>query len=333
MKKPQKPLAPVLIGTCNRFSHFKALVESLKACYWVAETEIYIAIDAPYADEVLKVNQEIKAYSKTIIGFAKLHIMERPYNLGPTENFNQAMDEIFQHHETLILLEDDNIVAKNFLVYMNKALVAFENDTLCFAICGYNFPSELIEEYSITDVYAAPYQSAWGVGYWKDKYYHPQLTAGERPHSFLLNPIQLLRVYLNNPPLFPAYIGSFLAGTLYADQQLSLNCLKKRQYCIYPRNTMVINNGFDGSGMHCGKSTVLYHNEFELQEKVDFLFPNIRNIDREYIKINYIWFKDSNYIKWYMWLYSYLIFIVSYIIGRKKTIQLRDLLKKVLYKN
>lgn len=327
MSEHAELFSPVLIGTCNRINHFKALIESLQDCYWVADTELYIAIDAPYVNEVYEVNQEIKTYSKNITGFAKVHIIDRPYNFGPVNNFSQAIDEIFQQHETLILLEDDNTVAKNFLVYMNKALRAFENDPKCFAICGYNFTSEPIEEPSNTDVYAAPYQSALGVGYWKAKYSHPDLTAGERPELYFLNPFHFIESHYYVPHLFPMYIGSYLSGEIFGDVMMCINVLKSNSYCIYPRTTKVINNGFDGSGVHCSDTKDIYHDKFMDEKQTEFNFVINTKTNRSFFKKNNFYFNKVIPIRFHMRLYAFAIYALSAVFGRTATIQLRDLVK------
>lgn len=322
--------APILIGTCDRIDHLKNLVESLQNCFWAEKTDLYIAIDAPYAEEIRSVNQEIRRYCEGITGFASVIIINRPANLGPVENFNQAMDEMFETHTTLILLEDDNIVARNFLVYMNKALRTFADNSNCFAVCAYNYTSQFVEEPPVTDVFSAPYQSAWGVGYWRSKYKHPIQSVGERPVMSLLNPLTLFRMYRTNPPLFPAYVGAFLEGALHADQQHSINLIINNKYCIYPRHTKVINKGFDGSGMHCGNSDVSFHNDFEGQDKVEFTFVDIPSITDQHIRKNYYWFRVNIPSKWYKWLYAYVMYVGMLVAGRGKIIWLRNALKKYL---
>ena len=330
MNEHAERLAPVLIGTCNRINHFKALVESLQSCYWAKETELYIAIDSPYADEVREVNHQIKSYSKAITGFAKVHIIDRPYNYGITENFNQAMDAIFQQYATLILLEDDNIVAKNFLVFMNKALRTFEHDPKCFAICGYNFTSEPIEEPHLTDIYTAPYQSGWGVGYWKVKYSHPDQNATERPDAFFLNLFNLIKSHYYSPHLFPMYVGSYLSGKVFGDTQISLHVLKRHLYCIYPRLTKVINKGNDGSGVHCGSGCDRYHSDFSSTDQKEFhLFIN-KKINYQHAELNRQWFNKIIKIKSHKRIYACIIYFTASALGRVRTIKIKDSIRNTI---
>jgi hypothetical protein len=327
MSEHSEHFAPVLIGTCNRLNHFKALVESLQACYWAEETQLYIAIDAPYAEEVREVNQEIRNYTKAIAGFAKVHIIDRPNNFGPVENFEQAMNDIFQLHTTLILLEDDNIVARNFLVYMNKALRAFEHEPKCFAICGYNFTSEPIEEPSITDVYASRGFQAWGIGYWKRKYKRQVLSVPNKPEKWFLNPFNLAASYQSTPFLFAMYIGSFLQGRYFSDVLSMITVQKNDYFAILPRVSKVINRGFDGSGVHCPAMDFKIHDKFDDETRVDFNFQLVEKVNSMHSLLNHRFYKDNIPIKPLMQIYAYLIYIASFFLGREKTIVTRDFIK------
>jgi membrane glycosyltransferase len=112
-------LAPVIIPTCNRWQHFQNLVRSLQACPWAEKTHLYIALDAPFSEAVVEENRRILQISEQLTGFARVTIWQRESNLGAVQNITDAVDQVFQNHDRLILLEDDNIVAKNFFLFMN----------------------------------------------------------------------------------------------------------------------------------------------------------------------------------------------------------------------
>ena len=291
MKPPTKLRAPILIATCNRLKHFKALIDSLQACYWASETELYIAIDAPYSNEVREVNQEIIHFAENITGFSRLNLLRRTLNLGPNQNFCQAMDEIFIDHDILILLEDDNVVAKNFLVYMNEALDHFKDDPMCYSISGYNYTSKETSDH-ITDIYSSPCFSAWGVGLYREKHINLGGDLECRPDPYFLNPLNLLKVYFVNPPFFSVYMGMNMSQSTFGDVLHMMHCLKNNLFNVFPINTKVINNGFDGSGVHCAKADFLYHDGFESQDQENFVLELDGSVDKEYVKINSESFKE-----------------------------------------
>lgn len=61
-----KELAPVLISVYNRINHFHNCIESLSKNKFADKTILFVAIDAPYRDEVIA---GVKVYQK--IGFKK----------------------------------------------------------------------------------------------------------------------------------------------------------------------------------------------------------------------------------------------------------------------
>ena len=329
MKSPTKLRAPILIATCNRLNHFKALIDSLQACYWASETELYIAIDAPYSNEVRKVNQEINQFAENITGFSKINLLRRTLNLGPVENFLQSQDEMFKEHDALILLEDDNIVAKNFLVYMNEALDHFKDDPKCYAICGYHFIANETE-HGATDIYLAPHQAAWGVGLYKHKYVVPKVDVHGRPNPYFLNPLNLWKVHLYSPHMFPMYMGAYLASKTFGDVIISMYCFKNGLFNVYPCRTKVINNGFDGTGVHCGKSEFRPHLAFADEDQLQFTFRLDPAVNSLFTAGNRQWFKENIPIRRSRWLYAYIMYLAGLVLGQRRLCRVLDSIKGIL---
>ena len=131
--------APVIIPTCNRWQHFQNLAHSLQACPLAEQTHLYIALDAPFSEAVVEENRRILQIAEQLTGFGQVTIWKRESNLGAVRNIAEAVDQVFQNHDRLIFLEDDNVVAKNFLLFMNQAMDAFASDSRCFSVSGYHF--------------------------------------------------------------------------------------------------------------------------------------------------------------------------------------------------
>ena len=131
--------APVIIPTCNRWQHFQNLAHSLQACPLAEQTHLYIALDAPFSEAVVEENRRILQIAEQLTGFGQVTIWKRESNLGAVRNIAETVDQVFQNHDRLIFLEDDNVVAKNFLLFMNQAMEAFALDPRCFSVSGYHF--------------------------------------------------------------------------------------------------------------------------------------------------------------------------------------------------
>ena len=161
--------APVLIPTLNRYNHFVNCVESLSACTCADQTDLFIAIDYPFKEEHWEGYNNICSYVERIIGFKSLTIIKRTKNLGARDNIFDARERIFNNYDRLILSEDDNTFATDFLLFINEGLEVYKNRDDIFSIIGYNFPIDIPNNYT-NDVYLFNGFSAWGYGIWKEKW-------------------------------------------------------------------------------------------------------------------------------------------------------------------
>ncbi len=293
---PSGKLAPVIIPTCNRYQHFQNLVHSLQACPLAEQTHLYIALDAPFSEAVQAENRGILQFAENITGFARVTIWKRERNLGAVGNIAEAVDRVFQKHDKLIFLEDDNIVAKNFLLFMNQAMDAFASDPRCFSVSGYHFmPGQ--SGGPRADIYRSPFFTAWGVGLFRDRFAHAASLQGPRPTLFFLSPLNLLRAYRLHPRLFSMYMEAWLQDKVYGDIVYRIHSLKNGLYTIFPSSTKVINQGFDGSGLHCGVVEKPVHKFFEREEQRQFDFSTNHEGDAYFQQANRKWFSDRRRVK------------------------------------
>lgn len=116
------PPAPVALFTYNRLACLKLAVESLRRCELAGETELHIFSDAPRRAEDVEAVRAVREYLKRIEGFKVLRVVERPENYYIERNIMSGVEEMFEKHERLIIMEDDALVGRKFLSFMNKAL-------------------------------------------------------------------------------------------------------------------------------------------------------------------------------------------------------------------
>lgn len=282
-------VAPVIIPTCNRSQHFQNLVGSLQACPLAEQTHLYIALDAPFSEAVVAENRRILQISEKLMGFARVTIWKRESNMGAVRNIAEAVDEVFQNHDRLIFLEDDNIVAKNFLLFMNQAMNAFASDPRCFSVSGYQFMPRQNESPG-ADIYRSPFFSAWGVGLFRDRYIRADHLCGRRASSFFLNPFNCWRANKIDRRLLPMYLAARRRGAIHGDVFYRLHCLANNLYSAFPSVTKVINRGFDGSGQNCGVLEKPFHQLFEKEEQDKFSFIPNNEVDSYFQRENCKWF-------------------------------------------
>ena len=133
--------APVLIPTCNRFEHFRQCIESLSKCTWAEYTDVFVAVDFPAKKEHENGYKKIKCFLENYgnKSFRSLNVTYREtnYYFSGKGNLATLRNEAFKTYDRIIVSEDDNIFSPNFLVFMDKGLEKFENDSSVFALNGY----------------------------------------------------------------------------------------------------------------------------------------------------------------------------------------------------
>lgn len=246
-----KVYAPVLIPTLCRIDHFSACVESLSKCTGASSTDLFIALDYPLKESHVVGHNEIKEYLKTVTGFRSINVIERTENYGYWRNYREALDRIFEKYDRFIFSEDDNVFSPNFLVFVNKGLEKYKDDTSVHSICGYSFPID-IRDYNY-NIYSSCYYSAWGVGEWRHKQYH--LTQ-ETVSELLKSNRFCAKLLCSYPLILSALLSMVNKGDLYDDTTSTALSILLGEYNVFPKISKVRNMGHDGSGVHCGETEI-----------------------------------------------------------------------------
>lgn len=257
--------APVFIATLNRYEHLKKCLESLSHCTGAEQTEVYVALDYPPTDKWDKYapgwekNRDY-LHSCGNMGFKKLHLIERTenygiWNPGDRGNLRSMVKEFRGNYNRYIISEDDNVFAPAFLEYMNKGLEKFENDENVVGLTGYKlYMPELKFDKNNFFRQSLDY-NAWGIGLWTKKqesrpkldymWYRKHLTLRNIKHLWKKAGIGAVCQLIN--------LSCFnKRGTIDINMWTYLALTDKQQ--IIPRQTLVENIGFDGSGASMGDS-------------------------------------------------------------------------------
>lgn len=252
--------APILLTVYNRESHFRNCVESLLDNKLAKNSDLYIAIDAPYRNDDIEANKRIKTYSSQINGFKSVTLFIRESNFGFKDNFFDAVNQIFKKHDRLIISEDDNVFSKYFLDFINEGLEKYKDEYQIFSINGYR---HLIKEplnYK-EDFFFARNFGAWGSGIWKDKWNAVDFGSSDFFNLFL-NPLYLLK--FNNSVgdhVFTHIFESKKRNIIYADSVINLHLFKHHLLSVFPSKSLVRNCGHDGTGIHCNVNIQLMNQE------------------------------------------------------------------------
>ena len=181
-KKQKKNLAPVCIFVFNRLKNTKKTLKCLKKNYLANFTDVYIFSDAAKSDDLKnqKLVFKLRRYLKKVKGFKSFKVIEREKNFYIEQNIIQGINEIFTDYDRLIVLEDDVLTSRNFLLYMNNCLSIYNNEKNIVQISAWQ-PVKNISKYPKTFFWRY-LEIGGGWATWKDrwekfKYYETEKEA------------------------------------------------------------------------------------------------------------------------------------------------------------
>ena len=245
--------APIVLFAYKRVDTLQRVITSLEAADMAAETEIFIFVDAAKKENDIEKNEAVKSYLeqwKEHAVFSKVYLSFAEENKGLSKSIIGGVGQIMAQFGRAIVVEDDIVVAKDFLSFMNRSLDYYENDEKIWAITGYTEELELLEqyEYSTFPWYRC---DCWGWASWKDRWESIDWEVKDYK-KFMFS--GKLRKKMNRG-------GEDMARMLDAQMAGEINSWAIRwgyaaamqdKMIIHPTVSRVTNVGFDGDGTNCG---------------------------------------------------------------------------------
>jgi len=282
--------SPVVLFAYNRPYHTEITLSSLSNNDLSFDTNLYIYLDFPKKkeDQIL-VNEVFSVCNSFSKKFKKVCIIKRSYNYGLADNILLGVSEVVERYGRVIVLEDDLLLSKYFLSYMNSALNIYNNIPSVWHVSGWNYP---IESVSKNEAYFLPVMNCWGWATWKEKWQHYEKnTEGMMKEwsFFKIFKFNLYGVYnfwkqvkWNHKGIINTW-AIFWYATIFENKGL----------CLNPPKSYVNNIGLDGSGENC--SSYDPFNELICEESA-CSFPNKLDICKKNmikIKLFYLRYKLS----------------------------------------
>lgn len=296
--------APVLIPTLCRDEHLIRCIESLKRNTWAKYTDVYVAVDYPLNEKHWEGYRRVCAYlDGDFPEFASFHVIKRQENYGSSRNMGQLRAEILEKYDRFIRTDDDVEFSPNFLEYMDKTLMYFEDDDDVVAVTGYTFPCGWEASAGSTVIKERIVAPMWGTGFWKKKYVPlvAYITNGGLIDAFS-DPIKRRRGKEMSRTCQCEYINAYTSADPYKSVLTRVTDVSMRMYLglenkffAAPVESKARNWGNDGSGVSCpkidshGDTSLTYRycaqpidskQEFQLCVSEDSFHPeNLRRFD------------------------------------------------------
>lgn len=159
--------APIVLFVFRRPEHTVRLLESLARNPEIAQSTLYVYCEGPRheADQaaVVATRQLVRAFTHA----GTLQVIERARNLGCAASIVAGIDEVLARHDRVIVLEDDLVLSRHFLAYMNAALTRYATNERVMHVSGYAFPCGTKAPSTFL-----PMVSSWGWGTWRRAWRH-----------------------------------------------------------------------------------------------------------------------------------------------------------------
>lgn len=247
--------APVVAFAYNRADKIIGCLKTLEQCPEAAETDLFIYSDGPKSEAgVAAVNEtrtSLHEYEKTS-RFKSVQIIEAPQNKGLAKSIIEGVTKVLNDRGRAIIVEDDLIVSESFLTYMNGALNFYQDRPEVGAICGYTYPLDALKSYP-HDVYALHKGDCWGWATWEDRWDGALWADFDYDAYFRDRKLRRGFERTENGWDLLMLLQSQGKQNSWAIRWV-MNLYKKGLLTIYPKKSLVTNNGFDGSGIHSNKS-------------------------------------------------------------------------------
>ena len=240
---------PIAIFAYNRPKHLRNLLDSLENNRLSELSDVSIFIDK-CDDE--KIHNSILEVANKKRKFRSLSIITHDENIGLKSNLIFGINEVLNNDDGIIVLEDDLFLDEYFLEFMNKSLNEYKESGDVYHVNGWSYPQLINRKKSN---FVGSLASPWGWATWKNRWdnFNDEYQSNDYINKKNQKYIKKFNYYnLTN------FSRQLLANTnneintldIYWYQFIFLNNGKT----IFPKHSLVSNNGFDGSGMHCGVS-------------------------------------------------------------------------------
>lgn len=243
--------APIALFIYNRPEHTRRTIEALQRCHEFKDSPVFVFSDGPRKaanePDVLKARAVVRT---ALQGHA--NFIEASTNQGLARSIIGGVSRLCTEFGRVIVVEDDLVVAPQFLTYMNTALDRYADDDRVMQISGYMFPVLAFSDR--TEAMFFPFTTSWGWATWARAWEHfdAQANGWER-----LEQDPSLRHRFNVHGSFDYFhmLKLQLAGAIDSWAiRWYWSVYKNHGVVLYPPVSLVRNEGFDGTGTHGWRS-------------------------------------------------------------------------------
>lgn len=239
-----KELTPIVLFAFNRPDKLALLLERVTQ---QENRKIYVFCDGARHAKESALCHETQRVAQGHTERALVKVCVRPYNYGLSSNLLDGISAVLATHPQAIIFEDDVHPKPGCIDFLEHALEVYEPRQEIFSIGCYHRPLPL-NDYP-DNVLLSPRFNCWGWAIWASRWNTIKDALERDAIPF--------RYYHDVPEIAGADIPSRLRhhhlkrNGLTWDTRVALHCLKNKWWQVQPRDVLIENVGFDGTGTHC----------------------------------------------------------------------------------
>lgn len=277
-------LAPIVLFTFKKLEPLKATVIALQKNTLANESELVVFSDAAAKPNDIEQVNEVRRFLQTITGFKKLTLHQAHENKGLATSIIEGVSKVLQHHERVIVMEDDLISSPNFLSFMNAALEFYKDQPKVFSIAGYTPPVKVPKGYAY-DNYATQRASSWGWATYRNQWQAIDWKVSD--YDFFKTDAKTQRKFNR--------MGSDLSGMLKKQMEGRLDSwairwcyhqFQKNLFTVFPVKSKILNIGFTDGATNTTNNRLIsrFATQLDTTNQLHFNFNGNVVLKQEFIK-------------------------------------------------
>ena len=245
--------APIILFAYNRPRHTARVLEALAANPEAERSLLRVFHDGLNREEHRSEWEAVGRLLTGVNGFGSVELVSRERNFGLADSIIDGVGRTIAEHGRVIVLEDDVLVSRSFLSYMNQSLEQFADEPKVMQVSAFNYPFN--NSRNLPPSAFLKLATCWGWATWDRAWANFQRSdtlieqftpdmirefTVNHAYDYFWHQLLLNRLGRLNTWFIYWYASMFLAGGL----------------ALFPRRSLVTNIGFDGSGLHCTQEDV-----------------------------------------------------------------------------
>lgn len=266
-----KKYAPIAVFVYKRLEKTICVLNSLQRCEGAQQSDLFIFSDGWKNEEekqmILSVRKYIHDYASNGT-FHSIKIFEQEKNIGLANSVICGITKVFQQNTNVIVVEDDLVVAPNFLKYMNEGLSFYKSDNTIGTITGYTPPLKELDGYK-NDIYLSRCGSSWGWATWKDIW--DRVDWEVRDYEKFKKNVIARRKFEKIHRRINRMLDKQMSGLIDSwSVRFDYFLWKQGLFTVCPRCTLVFNDGFGNDATHTksDKHSLIYNGKHKFDDYV-----------------------------------------------------------------